>query len=84
MFEDVKCLKVLDKCLNKVFNEDGFYQSMLLTEDLEQFRKIVQNNYLNVLLKTKVNNKLINETQIIDYHKIERFFDLHKIYGQKK
>ena len=58
-----------DKCLNKVFNEDGFYKSKLLSEDLEQFRKIVQNNYLNVLLKTKVNNKLINETQIMDYQK---------------
>lgn len=72
-----------DNCLNKVINEDGFYKSKLLSEDLEQFRKIVQNNYLNVLLKTKVNNKLINETQIMDYHKIERFFD-HKNLWTKK
>ena len=71
-----------DNCLNKVFNEDGFYKSKLLSEDLEKFRKIVQNNYLNVLLKTKVNNKLINETQIIDYHK-NRVFLIIKIYGQK-
>ena len=63
--------------MKTVFIRVSYYQKIL-----EQFRKIVQNNYLNVLLKTKVNNKLINETQITDYHKIERFFD-HKSMDKK-